>query len=211
VKVRILLADDHPLLRSGIRRELERSAGDLEIVGEAVSGDEALDQAESLRPDLLILDVNMPGRRAVDVLQEVKQNQPDCRVLILSAYGDAATIFGMLKAGADGYVLKDDDPAVLAEAIHSVMEGRGWFSQAVLEKLVAVVREKQEDILGEALTKREREVLQLMNLGNTNNKIALALKTSERTVEFHVSNILRKLGVKNRQEAIAYNKEKGLL
>jgi two-component system, NarL family, response regulator DegU len=211
VKVRILLADDHPLLRSGIRRELERSAGDLEIVGEAVSGDEARDLAESLRPDLLILDVNMPGRRAVDVLQEVKQNQPDCRVLILSAYGDAATIFGMLKAGADGYVLKDDDPAVLAEAIHSVMEGRGWFSQAVLEKLVAVVREKQEDILGEALTKREREVLQLMNLGNTNNKIALALKTSERTVEFHVSNILRKLGVKNRQEAIAYNKEKGLL
>jgi DNA-binding NarL/FixJ family response regulator len=211
VKVRILLADDHPLLRSGIRRELERSAGDLEIVGEAVSGDEALDLAESLRPDLLILDVNMPGRRAVDVLQEVKQNQPDCRVLILSAYGDAATIFGMLKAGADGYVLKDDDPAVLAEAIHSVMEGRGWISEAVSEKLIIEARGKQETVLGRKLTKREKEVLHLMAEGGTNYIIAQALQTAERTVEFHVSNILRKLGVKSRTEAVVWAKEHGLM
>jgi DNA-binding NarL/FixJ family response regulator len=211
VKVRILLADDHPLLRSGIRRELERSAGDLEIVGEAVSGDQALDLAESLRPDLLILDVNMPGRRAVDVLQEVKQNQPDCRVLILSAYGDAATIFGMLKAGADGYVLKDDDPAVLAEAIHSVMEGRSWISEAVSEKLIIEARGKQETVLGRKLTKREKEVLHLMAEGGTNCIIAQALQTAERTVEFHVSNILRKLGVKSRTEAVVWAKEHGLV
>jgi DNA-binding NarL/FixJ family response regulator len=203
------LADDHPLLRSGIRRELERSAGDLEIVGEAVSGDQVLDLAESLRPDLLILDVNMPGRRAVDVLQEVKQNQPDCRVLILSAYGDAATIFGMLRAGADGYVLKDDDPAVLAEAIHSVMKGRSWISEAVSEKLIIEARGKQETVLGRKLTKREKEVLHLIAEGGTNSIIAQALHTAERTVEFHVSNILRKLGVKSRTEAVVWAKEHG--
>jgi DNA-binding NarL/FixJ family response regulator len=108
-------------------------------------------------------------------------------------------------------VLKDDDPAVLAEAIHSVMKGRGWISEAVSEKLIIEARGKQETVLGRKLTKREKEVLHLMAEGGTNYIIAQALQTAERTVEFHVSNILRKLGVKSRTEAVVWAKEHGLM
>lgn len=209
--IRILLADDHPLVRSGIRNELARFDMELEVIGEAVDSDETLALAETLRPDLLILDINMPGRRAIEVLNAIKQNQPDCRVLILSAYADTATIVGVLKAGADGYILKDDDPMTLAEAIQSVMSGRSWYSQAVTEKVAAAVRDHSEDILGTTLTKREGEVLLQMSEGSTNAMIAQVLQTSERTVEFHVSNIFRKLGVKGRLEAVLWAKEHGLM
>jgi two-component system, NarL family, nitrate/nitrite response regulator NarL len=210
VTIRILLADDHPLVRSGIRNELARFDMKLEIVGEAVSGEEVLTLAETLRPNRLILDINMPGRRAIDVVQIVKQNQPECRVLILSAYADTATILGILKVGADGYVLKDDDPMVLAEAIQSVMSGRSWYSQAVTEKLAVAAQCQQGDILGKTLTKREGEVLRLIAEGSTNSMIAQVLQTSERTVEFHVSNIFRKLGVKSRLAAVMWAKKYGL-
>lgn len=164
-----------------------------------------------LHPDVLILDVNMPGLKAIEVLKEVKRRFLACQVLILTAYGDTATILGMVNAGADGYLLKDDDPEILSEAIHAVVEGGTWFSQAVSEKLVSAMKGKQEAVLGGKLTKREREILHFLSEGSMNKEIAVALQTSERTVEFHVSNILSKLGVKGRWEAVIWAKEHGLL
>jgi two-component system nitrate/nitrite response regulator NarL len=209
--IRVLIADDHPLVRSGIRSELSRRAAEFEVVGEALSGDEALSLAEALRPDVLLLDVNMPGLKAIEVLKAVKKQSLAGQVLILTAYGDTATILGMLNAGADGYVLKDDDPLTLPEAIHTVVNGGAWFSQAVSEKLITVAKGKKEAALGDGLTKREQEVLHFLSEGSTNKAIAIALQTSERTVEFHVSNLLKKLGMKGRWEAVIWAREHGLL
>lgn len=123
MSIRVLIADDHPLVRSGIRSELSRHSAEFEVVGEALSGDEALSLAKALHPDVLLLDVNMPGLKAIEVLKEVKKQSLASQVLILTAYGDTATILGMMNAGADGYVLKDDDPLTLPEAIHTVVKG----------------------------------------------------------------------------------------
>lgn len=209
--IRVVIADDHPIVRSGIRSELARHPAEFEVVGEAVNGDEALSLTRELHPDVLMLDVNMPGLKAIEVLKEVKNHSLACQVLILTAYGDTATILGMLNAGADGYLLKDDDPVILSEAIYTVVKGGTWFSQAVSEKLISAVKGKQEAVLGGTLTKREREILHFLSEGSTNKEIAVALQTSERTVEFHVSNILSKLGVKGRWEAVIWAKEHGLL
>ncbi len=209
--IRVLIADDHPLVRSGIHSELSRHSAEFEVIGEALSGDEALSLAEALHPDVLLLDVNMPGLKAIEVLKEVKKQALAGQVLVLTAYGDTATILGMLNAGADGYLLKDDDPMTLSEAIHAVVKGGTWFSQAVSEKLILVAKGKKEAALGDGLTRREQEVLHLLSEGSTNKAIAIALQTSERTVEFHVGNLLRKLGVKGRWEAVIWAREHGQL
>jgi DNA-binding NarL/FixJ family response regulator len=210
MKICVLIADDHPLIRSGIRSELLRHA-EFEVVGEAASGDEVLPLVEDLLPDVLLLDVNMPGRKAIEVLKEIKKQESSCRILILTAYGDPATIMGMLNAGADGYLLKDDDPQILSEAIHAMVEGNTWISHSVSIKLIARGKDEQEAVLGGTLTKRENEVLHLLSGGFTNKEIASTLHTSERTVEFHMGNIMSKLGVKGRWEAILWAKEHGLV
>lgn len=209
--IRVLIADDQPLVRSGIRNELSRHSAEFEVVGEALNGDEALSLAEALHPEVLLLDVNMPGLKAIKVLKAVKKQSLAGQVLILTAYGDTPTILGMLNAGADGYVLKDDDPLTLSDAIHTVVKGGAWFSQAVSDKLITVAKGKKEAALGDGLTKREQEVLHFLSEGSTNKAIASALQTSERTVEFHVINLLRKLGVKGRWEAVIWAREHGLL
>lgn len=209
--IRVVIADDHPLVRSGIRSELARHPDEFNVVGEAVNGDETLELVQEIQPDILLLDIQMPGRAAIEVLREVKGKDSICRVIILTAYGDTATILGMVRAGADGYLLKDDDPMVLAEAIRAVAGGRVWLSSAVSEKIASLIAGKPKPALGEKLTKRELDVLYLLAEGSTNKEIAAALHTSERTIEFHVSNILGKLGVKGRWEAVNLARERGLL
>lgn len=209
--IRVVIADDHPLVRAGIRGELSRHTNEFVVVGEAVSGDEALSLTQELHPDVLLLDVNMPGQKAIEVLKEVKKQPNPCKVLVLTAYGDTATILGMLNAGADGYLLKDDDPMILPEAIHTIVKGSAWVSEAITEKLISAAKGKQEAALGGPLTKREREVLHFLSEGSTNREIALALQTAERTVEFHVSNILSKSGARGRWEAVIWAREHGVL
>lgn len=208
--IRVMVADDHPIVRSGIRGELGRQPGFL-VVGEALNGDETLRLARELRPDVLLLDVNMPGLKAVKVLRELKREPQTCRVLMLTAYGDPGTVLGMFKAGADGYLLKDEDPELIAEAVRAVHRGELWLSPLLSPEVVAIVRGKGGAKVGEKLTAREEEVLHFLVGGSTNKEIAHALDTSERTVEFHVSNILEKLGVKSRLEAAMWAKEHGVL
>jgi DNA-binding NarL/FixJ family response regulator len=205
VPIRVLIADDHPIVRSGLRGELAYDEG-VVVVGEALNGDEALRLAQELQPDVLLLDVNMPGMKAIHVLKEVKRSLPACRVLVLTAYGDSGTVLGMLKGGADGYLLKDEDPLVIHEAIRAVAGGQTWLSQAVSEQLVLLTR-GDTATLGDTLTRREQEVLHLIGEGKSNLEIAQMLSVAERTVEFHVGNVLKKLGVRSRVEAAVWAKE----
>lgn len=208
MKIRILIADDHPIVRSGLRNELSRHE-DLEVVGEALNGDEAVRQALELQPDLLFLDIHMPGKRAIEVVKLLKEQVETCRILVLSAHGDIPTIIGMLKARVDAYILKDEDPLVISEAIHAVMQGDTWLSPGVSDRLTAILG----SINGEnrALTRRELQVLHSLATGETNREIGTELRMTERTVEFHISNILRKLDAKSRVEAAMKAKEQGIL
>ena len=205
---RILIADDHPLIRSGIKNELTNYA-DMNVVGEADSGPETVQMARDLRPDVVLLDVNMPGPKAPIILHALKEELPACRVLILTAYGDPGTVRGMLRAGADGYFLKDEDPSEIPSAIRALMQGESWFSSGVSKELVSYT--KRNNLAGKDLTSREQEILRLIADGSTNKEIALLIQTTERTVEFHVSHILQKVGVRSRLEVAVWAKENGLV
>lgn len=208
--IHVLIADDHPIVRSGVRSELERS-GEFDVVGEALDGDQALHLAQELKPDVLMLDVNMPGMKAIQVLHALKEDAEGPRVLVLTAYNDPGTVIGLLKAGADGYLLKDEDPFVIPEAVLAVSKGETWLSPTIPAEVVSMMQEDRDAAIGEKLTEREQEVLRFLEEGRTNKEIAMTLQTSERTVEFHVSNILAKLGVKSRLEAALWAKEHGFV
>lgn len=209
--IRILIADDHPIVRSGIRSELADLPQEFEMVAEAINGDEALRLARCLEPDFILLDVNMPGTKAAKVLAEVKQECPSSRVIILTAYGDAGTALGLLKAGADGYVLKDEDPAMIVEAIRAVKQGKKWVSLAVDDQLRMIEETEPGSATGCALTAREQEILSLLAAGLSNKEIAQSLHIAKRTVEYHVTHVLEKLGVENRLEAVLRAKEHGVV
>jgi len=198
---RIIIADDHPIVRSGIRTELKQHS-EFELVGEATDGNKTLSLIQEIQPDLLILDINMPGIKAIEIIRQIKAQMLGCRILVLTAYGDAGTVLTMLKAGVDGYLLKEEDPQIISEAVHAVMNGKTWLSQSVLSIIVKKAGEIESSPEDRTLTMREKEVLALMNEGKKNREIAGLIHTSERTVEFHVSNIIRKMGVKSRLEAI---------
>lgn len=198
--IQVLVADDHPVVRSGIKEELAKHP-DLRLAGEAMDGDEALALARSLRPDVLLLDINMPGLQPVRVVQELAKLEARPRVLVLSAYSDVEYVLEMLKAGVDGYLLKDEEPARIAEGIRAVAAGRTWLSSAVAGTIVAgTVREGRRH----ELSLREEQVLSLMAKGLSNEEIAEALSISEGTVKNHVSTLYSKLDVHSRAEAVAW-------
>jgi len=206
VAIRVLLADDHPVVRSGIRAELDGAEG-IEVVGEASSGDEALRLVEELRPDILVLDVVMPGVDGVETTRLLRERHPDLRILALSAYHDDEYVFGLLSAGAVGYVLKEEALDTIVEAIRAASRGETWLSKRVQEKVVRRAMGEEEV----PLTKRELEVLRLLARGWSNARIAQELFVSERTVRFHVGNILGKLGVESRTEAVVEGARRGLV
>lgn len=196
----VLVADDHPVVRSGIKDELAKHA-DLVLVGEAVNGDQAYELARSLKPDVLLLDINMPGLQPVRVVRELAKLDSGPQILVLSAYGDVEYVFEMLKAGVDGYLLKDEEPGRIAEGIRAVAAGQTWLSAAVAESIVeGTLREGKP----RQLSQREEEVLSLMAKGLGNEAIAEQLSISEGTVKNHVSNLYSKLGVGSRAEAVAW-------
>ena len=198
--IRVLVADDHPVVRSGIKDELAKHP-DLVLLGEAVDGDQALERSRTLRPDVLLLDINMPGLQPVKVVRELAKLENGPQILVLSAYSDVEYVFEMLKAGVDGYLLKDEEPGRIAEGIRAVAAGRTWLSSAVAESIVnSTVREGRRH----ELSAREEEVLSLMAKGLENEQIAETLAIAEGTVKNHISNLYSKLEVRSRAEAVAW-------
>ncbi|MCD6552860.1 MAG: response regulator transcription factor [Anaerolineae bacterium] len=204
--IRILLADDHPTLRVGLRVLLDQ-APDVEVVGEAEDGEEALALIEALAPDVAVLDCQLPGMSGPQVAAEMQRRGLPTKVLALSSYSDDHYVRGMLEAGAVGYLLKSEAPEVIVAAVRSAVEGGSYCSPPVASKIAAWARGD----LPAGLTRREIEVLRLVAEGLSNKEIAHRLKVTERTAEFHVGNILRKLGVASRVEAAMWAKEQSMV
>jgi DNA-binding NarL/FixJ family response regulator len=207
--VKVLIADDHGIVRSGLRMLLERQ-DDIEVVGEAADGAEARDMAIRERPDLAILDVKMPKLTGLQATREIREQAPDVSVLILSMYDDERYLFEALKAGASGYVLKAQADVELLEAVRAVQRGEPFLTPEAQRALI-------KDVLGESaartdeLTPREQEVVKLVAEAHTNKEIAEILHLSEKTVENHRSNAMRKLGMRDRVELVRYAIRRGLI
>jgi DNA-binding NarL/FixJ family response regulator len=196
--IRVLVADDHAIVRTGIRHVLESEPGFV-VVAEASTGAQALELAESLRPDIAVLDISMPGESGIRVAAELRQRSPETRALILSMHDNTEYVLESLRAGAQGYLLKDGAATELRGAIRAVRRGESYFSPAIAGKLSAVVRgEKTESAAGALgqLTGRERQVLIGVAQGHTNREIAHQLGISHRTVETHRESLMRKLNVR---------------
>jgi DNA-binding NarL/FixJ family response regulator len=207
--MKVLIADDHGIVRSGLRMLLEQQA-DIEVVGEAADGAEARDMAIRERPDLAILDVKMPKLTGLQATREIRAQAPDVAILILSMYDDERYLFEALKAGASGYVLKAQADSDLLDAVRAVERGEPFLTPEAQRALI-------QDVLGEGanredeLTPREQEVVKLVAEAHTNREIAGILHLSEKTVENHRSNAMRKLGMRDRVELVRYAIRKGLI
>ena len=201
--ITVLVADDHPIVRSGIVNEL-RYHPDIEVIGEADSGDKVLPLVKELDPHVLVLDIQMPGMKGVRVVEELAGQDQAPQVLILTAYGDPENVLGMLKAGAKGYLLKDSSPDEIAEGIRAVAEGKTWLCPAVSQVLLESVNSGNSPIEAEALTGREVEVLQYVAQGYNNAQIAERLKISEGTVKNHMTSLYDKLRLHTRAEVVAW-------
>jgi two-component system response regulator NreC len=213
-KIRILLADDHKLMRSGLRVLLEQQA-DLTVVGEASDGREAVVLVGSQRPDVLVMDIGMPSLNGIEAAGQITQSHPETAIVMLSMHSDESYVLRALKAGAKGYLLKDSAEADLIRAVHSVAEGKSFFSPAVskvlLDDYVRKLKRSGTDDPYDLLTPREREVLQLVAEGKSNKEIAQLLNLSVYTVETHRSNIMEKLNLHGVPELILYAVRKGII
>lgn len=194
--IRVIVADDHAIVRTGIRHVLESEPG-FAVVGEAANGAEAIELARTLAPDVAVLDISMPGESGLQVAQELRRQSPATRVLILSMHDNTEYVLEAVRAGAHGYILKDTAATELRSAIHAVRRGESYFSPPIARRLTAVVRgiSEEEDLLGQ-LTARERQVLVGVAQGRTNREIAMELGISHRTVETHRESLMRKLGIR---------------
>lgn len=210
--IRVLLADDHTLVREGIRERLSR-AEDIEVVGEAADGHAALSMTLRLQPDVLLLDMEMPGLTGVEVAQHVAQKELSVRVLALSAYDEEAYIAELLESGAAGYLTKEEPLRTIEEAIRGVAAGQdGWLSRSVAAKVMRLRQRHARPARGvqHPLSGREKEVLVEVAKGLTNQQVAQTLFVSENTVRNHLANIYGKLAVRNRAEAVAWALQEGV-
>jgi DNA-binding NarL/FixJ family response regulator len=199
--VRVLLADDHAIVRAGIRQLLEHS-GDIEIVAEASDGEAAQALIQQYKPDVAVLDIQMPIASGIEVTRWVRANMPEVGVLILTAYNDDPYIMAVLQAGANGYVLKTASPEELIQAVHDVYEGKSVLDASVTQKLLAQLFSGSKTSVVEELTSRELEVLSLTAKGFTNKAIGVQLGISDRTVQGHLAHIFNKLQASSRTEAV---------
>ncbi len=210
--VTLLLADDHPIVRQGLRHLLERES-EFHIVGEAGDGVAALQLVELLKPDILVLDIMMPGLNGLEVLRRTRKISPSTHTIILTMQSANAYLIEALKIGAAGYLLKETGPSELVNAVHEVLKGNRFLS-ANLAKLFQDDKLNIGDVPADAyrtLTAREREILQLTVEGLTSSEIGKKLKISPRTVEEHRSNLTNKLGIKNQADLIRFAIKHGLL
>ncbi len=206
--IRIILVDDHPAMRAGIHGALVR-APEIEVVGEASDGETAWKLIEALSPDLILLDCRLGEMDGVDVAERVQASGRATRVLAMSAHDDGRYVYGMIQAGASGYLLKHEALKTVVDAIRSVASGGEWYSQRVMSRMAAWARGGQSALAG--MTERELEVLRLMAQGWDNQRIADTLNISEGTVKNHVTNLYDKLEVHSRAEAVAWAWQQGLM
>lgn len=208
-KISILLADDHSVVRQGFRRILE-SQSDMEIVGEAANGREAIERATRLSPDVVVMDVAMPELNGIEATRRLMESSPRTRVLALSMHKDAVYVREILRAGARGYLLKDAIDADLLAAVRAVARGEGYLSPAIADAVLTDYRQHVTDPI-DLLTSREREVLQLIAEGKTNKEIATDLKLSVYTVDAHRGRIMEKLNLHSTGELVRFAVRKGLI
>ncbi|MFF5423979.1 MULTISPECIES: response regulator [unclassified Streptomyces] len=207
--IRVLLVDDHQVVRRGLRTFLEVQ-DDIEVVGEAADGAEGVARAEELRPDVVLMDIKMPGTDGIEALKRLRGLGNPAKVLIVTSFTEQRTVVPALRAGASGYVYKDVDPDALAGAIRSVHAGHVLLQPEVADALLAQDDPQGGTGRGSTLTEREREVLGLIADGRSNREIARALVLSEKTVKTHVSNILMKLDLADRTQAALWAVRHGL-
>jgi DNA-binding NarL/FixJ family response regulator len=210
--IRILIADDHPVVRDGLAAMLGTQP-DFQIAGQADTGDEVLRQAAALRPDVILLDLEMPGMDGVAALRQLRAADPGMRAIVLTAYDSDELIVGALEAGAQGYLLKGAPREEIFQAIRIVHSGGSLLQPVVASKLLRQLSSQAgRQAAGSAtLTRREREVLRLLAQGKSNREVAAALVVSERTAKFHVSSLMGKLGATNRTEAVSIAAQRGLI
>ena len=211
-KQRILLVDDHEVVRLGLKALLEHHA-QFEVVGEAATAKEAMEQVARLHPDIVLMDIRLPGTSGIEACEEIIKQFPETRVVMLTSYAEDEMLFSAIRAGASGYILKQIGGEDLVRALEAVGRGEAMLDPAVTQRVFQEVRRAVKDEEASAfanLSQQERHVLMLVSEGKTNREIAKALFLGEGTVRNYVSSILSKLGVSNRAEAAAYAVEHNL-
>jgi DNA-binding NarL/FixJ family response regulator len=213
-KVRVLLADDHTILRAGLKMMLNAQP-DIEVVGEASDGRQALDEAQRLLPDVIVMDITMPELNGIEATRQIKKLLPETRILVLTMHENEGYLFQMLRAGASGYMLKEAADTDLISAIRVVSSGRFYLSPTPQTMMVSDYLQRvhtgEERDSYSALTEREREILKLVAEGYTNNQIAERLFISPKTVDTHRTHIMDKLNLHSRAELVKYAMRRGLL
>ncbi|HEV2787274.1 MAG TPA: response regulator transcription factor [Solirubrobacteraceae bacterium] len=211
--IRVLIADDHGVVRQGLRTFLELQA-DIEVAGEAADGEEAIEQAAALEPDVVLMDLVMPRLAGVEAIERLRAGGSTARVIVLTSFLDEDKVLPAVRAGAAGYLLKDVEPAQLVDAIRTVDRGEALLHPAVaarvLQEIVAPDGAPDREQRHASLTAREREVLALLARGMANKAIAFELGCAEKTIKTHVGNILAKLGLSDRTQAALYAVREGL-
>ena len=209
-RIRIFIADDHAIVREGLRALLATEQ-DIELVGEANNGLQAVSKVSALKPDVILLDMVMPNMDGLEAIIEIRKNWPEAKIIVLTSFSDDEKVFSAIRSGALGYLLKESSPQDLLQAIHSVARGEGFLSPTIASKVMRELnRPPKLPPTKDPLTEREVEILQLVAQGLTNDEIAEKLVVSERTVRTHVSNILAKLQLANRTQAALYALKEGL-
>jgi two-component system, NarL family, response regulator LiaR len=201
-RIRVLIVDDHAVVREGLRTFLELQDG-IAVIGEAADGVEAVELAVALVPDVILMDLVMPRVDGIAAMREVRERVPESRVIVLTSFLDDQRLLPALEAGADGYLLKDVEPAELARAIRTAQSGEAMIAPTVAGRLLRTLAQPRAAVVGDAerLTRREREVLALIAAGRSNKRIAFELGIAEKTVKTHVGHLLAKLGVTDRTQA----------
>jgi len=210
-KIRVLIADDHAIVREGLR-SLVRSFADLDLVGEATNGFDAVDKARQTKPDVILMDLVMPKMNGVDAILEIKKENPGARILVLTSFSEDDKVFPAIKAGASGYLLKDSSAEVLIQAIRDIANDLSWLDPTIARKVIREFKSPSEKARQEeeSLTERELEILRMVARGMTNREISDQLFISEQTVRGHVSHILSVLHVSNRTQAALHAIRKGI-
>ena len=207
--IAVLIVDDHSVVREGLRAFLQLQDG-IEVAGEAGDGEDALEQALALRPDVILMDLVMPNLDGVAAMRELRARVPESRVIVLTSFLDDERLLPAVQAGAAGYLLKNSEPAELVRAIRAAHGGETIIDPTVASRLVQAIADGRRSAADQALTGREREVLELIARGRSNKRIAFELGISEKTVKTHVGHVLAKLGVSDRTQAALLAVREGL-
>lgn len=202
--IKIMIADDHSMIREGLKNLLELD-GDIQVIAEAVDGEDCLNKLQVVKPDVLLLDINMPKKNGLEVLKSLKSKKTKLKVLVLTVHNEIEYLMKAVDIGVNGYVLKDSESAELKKAIFTVAEGESYIQPSLIPALNAKMIETNKDAEKiKSLTKRELDVLKLLAVGMYNKEVGKRLEISERTVKNHVSNIFKKLGVTDRTQAAVF-------